>query len=84
MGTLKQDTTYIYESPDGGHTVYARELNKTERFLVGISLDKQKQMAELKDEELWKDIRKESENNETLQKAMEHCIVLYHISKNGR
>ena len=38
---------------------------------------------ELQDEELWHDMRKESKTNEALRKAIEHCIILYHVGKNG-
>jgi len=84
MGQLKEGASYVYESPDGGDTVYSREIGSTERTLVGISLGRQKRNKELQDTQLWHDIRQEAEHNETLQKALEQCIILYHISKNGR
>ena len=34
LTTTLKDTTYIYESPDGGDTVYRRESGKDERVLV--------------------------------------------------
>jgi uncharacterized protein (DUF1786 family) len=83
MGKLKENAEYIYESPDGGHTVYAREFGQTEKILVGVSLEKRRMEQELQDEELWHDMRKESKTNEALRKAIEHCIILYHVGKNG-
>jgi hypothetical protein len=82
MGTLIQDTKYIYESPDGGHTVYARLPGSTERNLIGISLTKQKFLEDAKQKDIWIDILKESENNPALQKAIENVMLLYKISKN--
>jgi hypothetical protein len=83
MGQLTPNSGYIYESPDGGDTVYARESGKTERFLVGISLKRQQLNQEIADRQLWDDIRKQSEHNPALKNALEHCILLYHIGKNG-
>ena len=36
MGSLTPGATYIYESPDGGETVYARKEGSTERILALI------------------------------------------------
>lgn len=81
----KPNTDYVYESPDGGDTVYAREHGKTERILVGISYKKTKMEQELKDNELWHNIRELGKTNEALKNALEHCIILYHIAKdNGK
>lgn len=84
MGQLKEGVNYIYESPDRGDTVYAREVGGTERVLVGISLKRHQQDKELTDQRLWDEIRQEAKHNEALQKALEQCILLYYISKNGR
>ena len=83
MGQLKENTTYIYESPDGGHTIYAREQGQSERILISVSLEKHRMEQELQDEELWHDMRRQAKTNEALRKAIEHCIILYHIGKNG-
>jgi len=83
MGQMKEGVSYVYESPDGGETVYAREMGSKERHLVGISLKRQQQDKEITDRKLWDDIRKEAEHNEALKRALEQCILLYHISKNG-
>lgn len=37
MGDNNNDETYIYESPDGGKTVYRRKLNETHRERVDFS-----------------------------------------------
>ena len=40
MGNLTPGATLVYESPDGGKTVYAREAGKSERQLVGYSYER--------------------------------------------
>jgi len=37
MGTLKPGATYVYESPDGGKTIYAREVGSMDRKIVGYT-----------------------------------------------
>lgn len=83
MGTLKPNAEIIYESPDGGDTVYGRYSGTTERFLVGISSRRQKINDELKQDKLWKEIREAAETNPALKNALEQCIMLYYISKNN-
>jgi hypothetical protein len=76
-GSLTPGAQYVYESPDGGETVYAREVGKTERKLVGMSQKKLDSVAQMKEEQLWAKMCRAAETNNALQKAMEHCIVLY-------
>jgi len=83
MGQLKENAVYTYESPDGGHTIYAREQGQSERILVSVSLETHRMEQELQDEELWHDMRRQAKTNEALRKAIEQCIILYHIGKNG-
>ena len=37
MGTLKPGATYVYESPDRGKTIYAREVGSMDRKIVGYT-----------------------------------------------
>lgn len=83
MGSLTPGATYIYESPDKGKTVYAREVGKTERILVGYEYDPYyKNIADSYFREtVWKDILAEAEHNQALQTAVEQCIIIYNLSK---
>lgn len=78
------NTKYIYESPDGGKTVYAREMLKNEKVLVSYTPDSYyKSMADNYFlETFWKDVLAESETNEALRLAIENVKILYHLSKN--
>lgn len=68
---------YIYESPDGGETIYRRKLNSLKRELVDISKD-----ARIKKEEVnWREILEAAEDNLVLQNAIERVKMLYHLAK---
>lgn len=81
MGRFTPNETLIYESPDNGETIYAREAGTTNRYLVKLSEVKLEKLKELEQIELWKDILKETENNASLKTAVEHCILIYNLSK---
>ena len=71
--------TKIFESPDGGNTVYAREASApdSEKIMIG-----QNYLAkELIDQRMWTDIYKHRNQNITLQQAVDHVIMIYNISK---
>ena len=77
MDNLKPGTTYIYESPDGGHTTYARELGTIERIMIGQN----GQAKELDEQRMWNDIYKNRNQNTALQRAVEECIIIYKLSE---
>ena len=67
----------IYESPDGGHTVYERETGSTERKLLSIdevALDKYNKIE-------WNKIWWQRNSSPALKKAVEQVIILYRLSK---
>jgi hypothetical protein len=77
MGNLKPGATYIYESPDGGLTTYAREEGSVERVMIGQSW----QAKELVEQRLWVDIYKHRNRNTALQRSVEECIIIYKLSE---
>ena len=83
MGNLKPGVTYVYESPDGGETVYAREQGApvNTRIMIGQSYNAKVRIEERKEEELWKEIRAEAKYNVQLQEAINRVKVLYYLSK---
>jgi len=81
MGNLKPGVSLIYESPDGGKTVYSREIGSPWRTLVGYSQDKKDLMKEQQETELWSDIRKQAKKNPALQKALDHAKLIYYTGK---
>ena len=77
MGQLKPGATYVYESPDGGHTVYAREQGSNERILIGQSYYGLEQV----EQRMWNEIYKHRNLNSTLQHQVEQCIITYKLIK---
>jgi len=86
MGTLKPGATYIYERADG--IVYAREqgADPRERFVVGYESgqDYDPVRADIKENQLWHDIRSAARTNLALQEALDRVKVLYELSKDER
>ena len=79
MGNLKPGATYIYESPDGGDTVYAREFgaSDSERIMIGQSW----RAKELVEQRLWNEIYVKRNHNPALTEAVEKCIIIYKLSE---
>lgn len=81
MGSLTPGATYIYESPDGGKTVYAREFGKNERQLVGKNYTPKELSDQMKDFRVWSEICELSKTNPSLQRAIENVILIYQLSR---
>ena len=71
----------IFESPDGGKTIYQRESPYTiKRTLVEEDFSI---ISKLNEDKLWGNIRREAMTNIALQEAMEHVKVIYYLSKDN-
>jgi len=81
MGQLKPEATYIYESPDGGETVFARESGTTDRILVGQSYKALSLQDQMMQDKLWGEIRRAAKTNPTLQAELDRVIMLYYLIK---
>jgi hypothetical protein len=96
MGSLKPDTTYVYERADG--VVYAREsgADPSTRVAVGYEydpitghkVDHDKRTSDgrplydhIMEDKMWGKIRREARTNPTLQDALERAIIIYQLSK---
>jgi hypothetical protein len=74
--------TYIYESPDGGDTVYRRRMGETQRELHKISDRKKDLRAELRHSKLWGEIHRAAKTDPVLQEMLDK-IVVYHRLKDS-
>lgn len=88
MGTLTPGATYVYER--NGEEIYAREVGKTDRKLIGYQYenkvdprtsDGRPLREHILEDKLWGDIRREAKTNEALQSALDRAILIYHLSK---
>jgi hypothetical protein len=85
MGSLTPGASYTYEYI--GDTVYAREVGKSDRKIIGYHFDSYSKnlTLEYELETIWKDIIKESWTNAALQDALERVKIIYYLSKeNGK
>lgn len=91
MGSLTPNVPLIYESPDGGKTIYARERGSSQRKLVSYHYDTTNShvntnsigQQDLEDHILWNEIRQEAKTNPALQKAMDRVKLIYRLSKDN-
>ena len=79
MGQLKPGATYVYESPDGGESVYAREVGTSERVLVGQSYKSQSLHDQIVEDKIWGDIRHKAKTHPGLAAELERVKVYYHL-----
>lgn len=71
----------IYESPDGGETVYVREHGSTQQQLYSQSSRARDLVEQLEEDKLWGEIRRAAKTNPAIQDALEQVKVIYHLSK---
>jgi hypothetical protein len=71
----------IYESPDGGETVYVREFGGTQRQLHVESPRAISIRDQLQEDKLWGDIRRAAKTNPTLKQALDEAVLIYTLSK---
>ena len=72
---------YIYESPDKGGTIYRRKFGEIDRELYRVSDEVSDKLAEIKEDKLWKEIRRAAKSNKVLQDVLERAILVYQLSK---
>lgn len=77
-----RSSSMIYESPDGGHTVYSRQPGSSQRTLCHQSPSKLKLIESLQHNKLWAAIHRASETDPVLKNMLEQ-IEIYHRLKNS-
>lgn len=70
-------TTYVYESPDGGNTVYRREAGSTARELHHVSDHQKDLQQELNHAKLWGRIRRAAQTDPALKQMLDQIEVYY-------
>lgn len=69
----------IFESPDGGRTVYARRPGATHRELHWQDPNLQQELAELESQKRWVDIFQARGDNAELNHLCEQVEILYEL-----
>jgi len=82
MGIVSKITeAVIYESPDGGETIYIRENGSNQRQLHSQSSRAVDLHEQIKEDKLWGEIRRAAKSNPTLKRALDEAILIYQLSK---
>jgi hypothetical protein len=84
MTVSKITEVTIYESPDGGRTVYARRPGSSQRQLHSQDPGLQLELAELEDQKRWVDIFQARRNNKELNQLCEQVEILYELGRKDR
>lgn len=73
----------IYESPDGGETIYIRKSGEpgNMRQLHSESEVAVAMKNKVREQELWTNILREAKSNPTLQRALDEAVMIYNLSK---
>lgn len=72
----------IYESPDGGKTVYVREMGGKNKKLHYVSPAATEEMKDILLTQEWLDIRNTAKEHPALQKTVEQLIMMYRLIQN--
>lgn len=81
MTVSKITEVTIFESPDGGRTVYARRPGSTVRQLHYQDPNLIKELAELEQQKRWQEIFSARDTNTELDHLCEQVEILYELSK---
>ena len=71
-------TNKVFESPDGGNTIYEREVGSPERVMIKENLSKRDMIRE---DQLWAHIRREAKTNVALADILEQAKMVYALIK---
>ena len=81
MQVSKITEVTIFESPDGGRTVYARRPGSTQRTLHSQDPELQQELAELEQQKRWVDIFQARQDNPELDRLCEQVEILYELGR---
>jgi len=74
---------YVFESPDGGHTVYRRHPGKLDRELHSMDSHAQDKLDTLKEDKLWGGIRRAAKTDPALKEMLDQVRVYYELKHNA-
>jgi hypothetical protein len=71
----------IFESPDGGRTVYARRPGQQHRELHYQDPELKKELDEVEQQRVWMEIFSARRNNPEIEKMAQQLEILYQLGK---
>jgi len=81
MEVSKITEVTIFESPDGGRTVYARQPGSTHRELHSQDPALQQELKELEAQKRWVDIFQARQDNPELDRLCEQVEIIYELGR---
>lgn len=72
-------TKHIFESPDGGKTVYRREIGSDQRQLHSVEPELDEMLKQWADNRLWDDIVRVSKTDAALKDLVDQVKVYYKL-----
>ena len=81
MIVSKVTEAIIYESPSGDETIYLREDGTSPVRLASQSPRAIDLHAQIKEDQLWGQIRRAAKSNPVLKQALEEVVLIYTLSK---
>jgi hypothetical protein len=81
MQVSKVTEVTIFESPDGGRTVYARRPGSKERTLHSQDPKLQLELKELEQQKRWVDIFQARRDNSELDRLCQQVEILYELGR---
>ena len=72
-------STVVYESPDGGDTVYAREVGSDQKTLHSVSPRRQNLMQELAGTKFWHQVHRAAECDPALKQMLDEIKIYYQL-----
>ena len=81
MEVSKITEVTIFESPDGGRTVYARKPGTIKRELHWQDPNLQQELKELEQQKRWVDIFSARRDNPELDRLCEQVEIMYELGK---
>lgn len=79
-----QTPQYIYESPDGGKTVYRRILGSHHQELHYESPSITNMRSQVVEDQLWQDIRTAAQTNSALFHMLNEVKIYYNLIRENR
>ena len=74
----------VYESPDGGRTVYARNPGSKNREIHLQDPELEQDLADLRQQERWQFILAARKNNPAINELCEQIEIVYELSKTSQ
>jgi hypothetical protein len=74
----------VFESPDGGRTVYARQSGESKRTLYSQDPALQQELKDLENSKRWVEILQARKDNPELNHLCEQVEILYELGRNSK